>query len=189
MWICYPCLKNKMRGWPIKIYVWFLLKTSTIWQHWACLSTWCQSAGIALSLCMGSAFSLYRLSALCQSECDAKARWLKQCSALTWPSSFTCVICLTSIGIWNVLPALSHTISLIYHLPLPLLPTKADMKMLVQPWCSCSTKHLPVGLPEGTQSWDYLDNFCISFLNYPWELSETCTSHYFLMKNVPSGSQ
>lgn len=66
-------LKKKKGGGTIKIYVWFLLKTSTIWQHRACLSTWCQSAGIALSLCMERAFSLHHLSALCQSECDAKA--------------------------------------------------------------------------------------------------------------------
>ena len=142
-----------------------------------------------LSLCMGHAFSFYHISTLCQSECDAKAGWLKQCSALTWPSSFTSIISLTSTEIWKAIPALSHTISFIYHLPLPLLPTKADMKMSVQPWCTCSTKHLPVSLPEGAQSWDYLDNFCISFLNYPWELSETCISHYFLRKNLPLGSQ
>ena len=142
-----------------------------------------------LSLGMGHAFSFYHISTLCQSECDAKAGWLKQCSALTWPSSFTSIICLTSTEIWKVIPVLSHTISFIYHLPLPLLPTKADMKMSVQPWCTCSTKHLPVSLPEGAQSWDYLDNFCISFLNCPWEHSETGISHYFLRKNLPLGSQ
>lgn len=58
----------------------------TIWRHRACLPTWCQSAGIALSLCTGHAFSRSPrlVSALPQSEYDAKAEWLELWSAFTW---------------------------------------------------------------------------------------------------------
>ena len=84
------------------------------------------------------------------------------------PSSFICIICLASTEIWAVIPALSHAVSFGYHLALPLLPTRADLEILVQSWCTCSTRHLPVCQPEGAQSWDYLGSpVSFSFLKYP----------------------